>query len=390
MELGQSTEMQNDVMVLLAKHVIATVANGSNFVFSPMSVNLLLCLIAAGSTCVSKQQILTFLMSPSSDHLNAVLAKMVSVVHANGTERSDLRLSMATGVWIDQSLSVKPSFKEVLENSFKGNCSHVDFFNKPADVIDEVNTWSEDHTSGLIKQILSKDSIEDIRQSTLILANAVYFKGAWSEKFDARFTKDNDFHLLDGTSVKVPFMTSHKDQYLRRYDGFQVVRLPYVEDQRQFSMYIYLPDASDGLPTLLEKIGSEPGFLDNHIPDYQIELDAFRIPKFKFTFDFKASDVLEDMGLTCPFKSTGGGLTEMVDSPIVGAKLYVSNILHKACIEVDEEGTEAAAVSVGVIRLQCLRKNPDFVADHPFLFTVREDKSGVILFMGQVLDPSKH
>ncbi|KAF3572056.1 hypothetical protein F2Q69_00061419 [Brassica cretica] len=97
---------------------------------SHQSVNLLLCLIAAGSSCVSKQQILTFLMSPSSDHLNAVLAKMVSVVHANGTERSDLRLSMATGVWIDQSLSVKPSFKEVLENSFKGNCSHVDFFNK--------------------------------------------------------------------------------------------------------------------------------------------------------------------------------------------------------------------------------------------------------------------
>ncbi|CAN6896941.1 unnamed protein product [Brassica oleracea] len=182
MELGQSTEMQNDVMVLLAKHVIATVANGSNFVFSPMSVNLLLCLIAAGSSCVSKQQILTFLMSPSSDHLNAVLAKMVSVVHANGTERSDLRLSMATGVWIDQSLSVKPSFKEVLENSFKGNCSHVDFFNKPAEVIDEVNTWAEFHTNGLIKQILSRDSIEAIRDSKLLLANAVYLQRSLGRK----------------------------------------------------------------------------------------------------------------------------------------------------------------------------------------------------------------
>ncbi|CAF2110677.1 BnaC08g48760D [Brassica napus] len=78
------------------------------------------------------------------------------------------------------------------------------------------------------------------------------------------------------------------------------------------------------------------------------------------------------------------------DLPTIGEKLYVSNILHKACIEVDEEGTEAAAVSVGDIRFLCLRKNPDFIADHPFLFTVREDKSGVILFMGQVLDPSKH
>ena len=104
------------------------------------------------------------------------------------------------------------------------------------------------------------------------------------------------------------------------------------------------------MPTLLEKLGSEPGFLDNHIPDYQIELADFRIPKFKFSFDFEASGVLKDLGLTSPF---GGGLTEMVDSPTIGEKLYVSNILHKACIEVDEEGPEAAAVSIGVVRPVC-------------------------------------
>ncbi|KAF8098478.1 hypothetical protein N665_0266s0046 [Sinapis alba] len=373
MELEKAIEKQNDVVVRLAKHVIQTVADGSNLVFSPTSINILLSIIAAGSCATTKEQILSFLMLPSTEHLNTVFAEIVSVALADGSGRSDLCLSAANGAWIDKSLPLKLSFKELLENSYKATCTQVDFFNKPADVIDEVNTWAEDHTNGLIKQILPKDSIKEI-----------------PKKFNASFTKDNDFHLLDGTSVKVPFMTSYKDQYLRGYDGFQVLRLPYVEDQRQFSMYIYLPDVRDGLPTLLEKIGSEPGFLDNHIPDYQIELDTFRIPKFKFSFDFKASDVLMDMGLTCPFNSTGGGLTEMVDSPTVGAKLYVSNILHKACIEVDEDGTEAAAVSVAVISLQCLRKNPDFVADHPFLFTVREDKSGVILFMGQVLDPSKH
>ena len=113
---------------------------------------------------------------------------------------------------------------------------------KPAEVTDEVNTWAEVHTNGLINQILSKDSIEVIRQSTVILATAVYIKGAWSEKFNVRFAKDTDFHLLEGTSVKVPFMASYEGQYLRHYDGFQVVRLPYVEDQRQF----YLPDVRDG------------------------------------------------------------------------------------------------------------------------------------------------
>jgi len=339
-----------------------------------------------------KNKILSFLNSPSTDHLTQVLAKIVSVALADGSERSDLRLSAANGVWIDKYLSLKPSFKDLLENSYKATCSHVDFLNKPVEVIDEVNTWAEVNTNGLIKNIFSRDcsqTIEHIRGSKLILANAVYFKGSWSEKFDAKLTKDNDFHLLDGTSVKVPFMTSYKDQYLRSYDGFQVLRLPYVEDdQRQFSMYIYLPDAKDGLPVLLEKIASEPGFLDNHIPNYQTEVGAFRIPKFKFYFEFDASNVLYDMGLTLPFSILGGSLTEMVDPPAIGEKLYVSKIIHKACIEVDEEGTEAAAVSAGVISIQCLRQTTDFVAEHPFLFTVREDTSGVILFMGQVLDPS--
>ncbi|VVB05102.1 unnamed protein product [Arabis nemorensis] len=389
MNLGKSMEKHNDVVVKLAKHVITTVAKDSNLVFSPTSINVLLSLIAAGSNSSSKEQILSFLMSPSTDHLNGILTKIVSIALSEGSERSDLCLSTANGVWINNSVPLKTYFKELLENSYKATCSQVDFANKPAEVIDEVNTWAKVHTNGLIEEILSRDSIEDIRCSTLILANAVYFKGAWREKFDAKLTKDNEFHLLEGTSVKVPFMTSYKDQYLRRYDGFQVLRLPYVEDQRQFSMYIYLPKDKDGLPALLEKLGSEPRFLDNHIPLHDIEVGVIKIPKFKFSFEFKASDVLKDMGLISPFTS-GGNLTEMVDAPAIGEKLYVSSILHKACIEVDEEGTEAAAISIGIMMPLCLRRNPDFIADHPFLFTVREDKSGVILFMGQVLDPSKH
>ncbi|CAN7060113.1 unnamed protein product, partial [Brassica oleracea var. botrytis] len=162
---------------------------------------------------------------------------------------------------------------------------------KPAEVIDEVNTWAEVHTNVLINQILSKDSIEVIRQSTVIFANAVYIKGAWREKI-------------------------------------QFVHLPCGNSPCIFIFPILEKDC----PTLLEKVGSEPGFLDNHIPDYQIELADFRIPKFKFSFEFEASGVL----------------TEMVNSPTIGEKLYVLNILHKACIKVDEEGTEAAAVSIDV------------------------------------------
>ncbi|ESQ45535.1 hypothetical protein EUTSA_v10011138mg [Eutrema salsugineum] len=392
--MEKSIEMQNDVVVMLARHVIATVANGSNLVFSPTSINVLLCLIAAGSNCIAKEGILPFLMLPSSDHLNAVLAKTVSVTHSNGSKRSNVRFSAAYGVWIDKSVSFKPSYEDLLDNSYNATCTQADFAFKPGEVIDDVNTWAKYQTNGVIEQILSPDSTEAIRESKLILANAMYFKGAWSNNFDAWLTKDYYFHLLDGSSVKVPYMTNDEDQYLEEYSGFQVLRLPYLEDQRQFSMYIYLPNDKDGLPALLEKIGSKPGFLDYHIPRHRVPVRAFRIPKFKFSFEFDAAYVLKNMGLTSPFNTTGGStLTEMVDSPSMAEDLYISRIIHKASIEVDEEGTEAAAVSASMILTSCSAyesRKPDFVADHPFLFTVREDKSGLILFMGQVLDPSRH
>ncbi|KAF3494685.1 hypothetical protein DY000_02055709 [Brassica cretica] len=165
---------------------------------------------------------------------------------------------------------------------------------KPGEVINEVDRWVKVHTNGVIKQILSHESIETI------------------------------------------------------------------QDQRQFSTYIYLPNDKEGLSALLEKIGSTPGFIDNHIPHHRVSVGAFGIPKFKFSFEFEASDVLKDMGLTSPF--TRG------------------------------EGTEAAAVSFADLLTcsACQSRKPDFIADHPFMFTVREDKSGVVVFMGQVLDPSKH
>lgn len=127
MELEKSIEEQNDAVVRLTKQIISTVANGSNLVFSPTSINVLLSLIAAGASSITKEQILSFIMSPSTDHLNAVLAQI-----ADGTERSDLCLSAANGVWIDKSVSLKPSFKELLENSYKATCSQVDFANKVA------------------------------------------------------------------------------------------------------------------------------------------------------------------------------------------------------------------------------------------------------------------
>lgn len=258
---------------------------------------------------------------------------------------------------------------------------------KAVQVAGEVNMWAEKETNGLIEELLPPGSVD--ASTRLIFANALYFKGAWNEAFDASKTKDHDFHLINGSSVKVPFMTSKKKQTVSAYDGFKVLGLPYKQgnDKRRFSMYFFLPDAKDGLPALVEKVSSESGFLERHLPHQRVEVGEFRIPRFKISFGLEASEVLKRLGLVLPF-SGEGGLTEMLDSP-QGRNLYVSNIFHKSFIEVNEEGTEAAAATSAVIALRSLRipQNIDFVADHPFLFLIRENATGVVLFIGHVLNP---
>ncbi|GAY39438.1 hypothetical protein CUMW_044380 [Citrus unshiu] len=388
MDVRESISNQTDVALSLTKHVALTEAKDSNLVFSPSSIHVLLSLISAGSKGPTLDQLLSFLKSKSDDQLNTFASELVAVVFADGSPSGGPRLSVANGVWIDESLSLKNTFKQVVDNVYKAASNQVDFQTKAAEVSREVNMWAEKETNGLVKEVLPPGSVDN--STRLIFANALYFKGAWNETFDSSKTKDYDFHLLNGGSIKVPFMTSKKNQFVSAFDGFKVLGLPYKqgEDKRRFSMYFFLPDAKDGLPTLLEKMGSESKFLDHHLPSQRVEVGDFRIPRFKISFGSEVSKVLKGLGLVLPFSGEGGGLAEMVDSP-VGKNLYVSSIFQKSFIEVNEEGTEAAAASAAtvVLRSIVLSDKIDFVADHPFVFMIREDMTGLVMFTGHVLNP---
>ncbi|KAH0853920.1 hypothetical protein HID58_085617 [Brassica napus] len=234
----------------------------------------------------------------------------------------------------------------------------------------DVNKWASHHTNGLIENLLPLGSVTCL--TTQIYGNALYFKGVWQHKFNKSLTKYNDFYLLNGKYVRVPFMTSGQRQYIEAYDGFKVLGLPYRQGgddntNRKFSMYFYLPDKKDGLHNLLEKMASTHGFLDRHIPLERVIVGDFRIPKFKIEFGFEASKVFGDWK-------------------------HEMSLYQKACVEIDEEGTEVVAVSA---RLGYCTSNGivpkmiDFVADHPFLFLIREDKTGTVLFVGQIFNPFK-
>ncbi|KAL9301760.1 putative Serpin family protein [Arabidopsis thaliana] len=284
----------------------------------------------------------------STDELNAVFSRIVTTILADSTPSGGPTILAANGVWIEKTLS-------------------ADEVNK------EVNSWVEEQTNGLITDLLPPNSASPL--TDLIFANALFFNGRWDSQFNPSLTKESDFHLLDGTKVRVPFMTGAHEDSLDVYEAFKVLNLPYREgreDSRGFSMQIYLPDEKDGLPSMLESLASTRGFLkDNKVlPSQKAGVKELKIPRFKFAFDFEASKALKGLGLKVP----------------------LSTIIHKSCIEVDEVGSKAAAAAALRSCGGCYfpPKKYDFVADHPFLFIVKEYISGLVLFLGHVMDPSKH
>ncbi|CDY38207.1 BnaA09g11820D [Brassica napus] len=378
-DLAEAMKKQNDVSMFLAGKVISALAKTSNLVFSPASINAVLIMAAnrPEEEETLRSFILSFLRSSSTDELNAVFGEICSVVLADGSASGGPKIAAVNGVWIDQSLSVDSSWKDLLVNFFKAEFAQVDFSTKAVVLFDfdnfiaiytsllmiddfavlkaeivrkEVNAWASRHTNNLIQDLLPRRSVTS--QTEWIYGNALYFKGAWKKKFDKCLTKHKPFHL---------------NQYVKAYDDFKVLRLGYQQGRddadRQFSMYFYLPDKRDGLDNLLKRLTSTHGFLDRHIPRYKDRVGEFRIPKFKIEFGFEASNAFDDFELN--------------------VSLY-----QKAFIEIDEVGTEAAAATAccgGGGRPKLI----DFVADHPFLFLIREDRTGTVLFVGQIFDPSK-
>ncbi|THG00125.1 hypothetical protein TEA_012421 [Camellia sinensis var. sinensis] len=177
-------------------------------------------------------------------------------------------------------------------------------------VIDEVNSWVENETKGLIKDLFRPGSTNG--DTALLFANALYFKGKWDRKFDKKLTRNMKFHLLNGKTVRVPLMTREKFKHHHLYgsfDGYKILSIPYQSSQ--FYMYFFLPDDTNGLPTLVKRLNSNPGFMNQEFKLWEEEVLELWIPRFKFSFEFEASETIKEMGLELPFMDVGK-LTEMV------------------------------------------------------------------------------
>ncbi|CAI9106471.1 OLC1v1005632C1 [Oldenlandia corymbosa var. corymbosa] len=305
-------------------------------------------------------------------YIFAVCSLLVNFILLDESLTGGPILSTANGIWSD--LPPHPNYPNLLESVYKAQFHLADFVNKADEVTREVNEWVGKETEGLVNNILPHGVVN--KYTRLILANALYFNGVWENKFNASLTTERDFYLLNGETIKAEFMTSKDDQRISEYDGFKVLRLEYRNGNdwdRFFSMNKYLPNAVDGLSGLVNKISSDPEFPERHKARSPVRVDCLLIPKFNISFGFEASEILKDTGLVFPPPEP--------------------RFFHKSFIEVNEEGTEAAGATVAVDDYEDdgppprPKKIVNFVADHPFIFFIKEEVSGVVLFMGIVLNP---
>ncbi|CAO2152371.1 unnamed protein product [Urochloa humidicola] len=369
----------------------------SNLVFSPLSIHVALALMSVAARGATLAEIVGFAGAPSRDELAAfVRAAVLDRVLADRSDIGGPSIAFACGAWTDRSLPADPKFVDAIVNTYKGGTWTVDFRNKPFESRRQINAWVAQKTKNLITQVL--DPNDPNRDTVRVIANAIYFKAEWRNPFKEEHTDDSEFRRLDGSTVEVPFLQSWCPQYIACHKGFKVLKLPYeamdaaawkthdwefYESLPKFSMCVFLPAGRKGLQSVVEKIASSPRFLHDHIPTKSVPVGDFRLPKFKLAFERNIVDDLMHLGLKLPF---------------TGDDICVNRVIHKAVIEMNEEGSEAAAVTVesdddmGCSLFDSYEPEPkrvNFVADHPFAFFILEETSGTIVFAGHVLDPSK-
>ncbi|KAM3259279.1 hypothetical protein ACQJBY_050833 [Aegilops geniculata] len=393
MEPPQSTGMA-DLAARLTKR-LADANSGKNLIFSPLSIHAVLALLAAGAGGDTLEEILHVLGARSRRELEDSVARLLDGPLRDRSSEPDgggPSVAFACGVWSDLTLPLKPAFRDAVVGRYRAEASSVDFRNDPEQAVRQIDAWAAAATGDLIQSAVPPRAVH--RKTRVVLANAIYFRGKWDQPFYESSTEKRPFYRLDGTAVDVPFMSNHDRHFIAEHDGFKVLQLRYKSSSRYprthgMSMCIFLPDARDGLASLLDKItsSSPAGFLREHLPTGTVRVGKFGVPKFKLSFESSLTGVLIDLGLLLPF-TREADLSEMLED---GQPIMVPDVFQKAVIEVNEEGTKAAAMTycpTSPSYSPDLSRRVDFVADHPFAFFIIEEGSLAVLFAGHVVDPS--
>ncbi len=369
----EKAESDNRFAFELFRTATANLGTNENAMLSPLSVGMALAMTNNGANGETRNAIGKALKFDGFDAatINTYYQKLAADLPLLDPRTT---LDIANSIWYRQGFDVLPDFLDVNREFYKAEVAALDFADSGAP--NTINDWVSEKTKKKIPTIIDGKIPSGM---VMYLINAVYFKGAWEQRFDKKQTGKETFTRADGTTLQTDFMHVKHTFNVAATDAVEAIELPYGD--KKFSMVILKPRAGVDFAQLTEKLRGTDlwSTLASSFRPLEVQL---ALPKFKFSYENKLNDELSGMGMGIAF-------TPAADfSGISTAPLTISEVKHKSFIEVNEEGTEAAAVtSVGMV-LTSLPQVYTFNADRPFLFAIREMKTGLILFIGQVNDPS--
>lgn len=347
---------------------------GKNIFISPFSISVALAMTLNGAAGETEQAMTHTLQLQGLD------AETINVGYAGlrqtlSTADPKVTLAIANSLWARQGVPFNQDFLQRNAQFFGAEISTLDF-NDPS-ASKTINKWVDTNTNGKIKEIVG-NNIDPL--TVLFLINAIYFKGTWQEEFDPSQTREGPFHLANGDVKQVPMMRQNRWYPYYRGENFQAIRLAYGEGQ--MSMYIFLPDGESDLNSFLENLNAESW--ESWMSQFHGQDVSLVMPKFKLEYEKNLNDTLKALGMGIAF----GGDADFSRMAILSENLYIKKVLHKTFVEVNEEGTEAAAATSVEVGITSAPPPPiPFVVDRPFFFAIRDNQTETVLFMGIVVEP---
>jgi serpin B len=351
-----------------------------NLFFSPSSISTALAMTYAGARGETAEQMARVLhFTVPQDRLPEAFAELLGELRPRAA-KPGFQLDVASRLWGQQGYHFMADFLAITRNFYHAELAEVDFASQPEAARARINLWVEQETHEKIKDLVAHGAITPLTR--LVLTNAIYFKGDWSHPFPKAATRDEPFHVSGEQTVHAPLMHRTDDLRFAAIDALQVLELNYGKGE--LSALFLLPEAIDGLPALEARLNHEN--LSRWTSALaRRKVDVF-LPRFKLSSEFSLSSALGAMGMSHAFDEIQADFTGISTQE----KLYISAVLHKAFVDLNEEGTEAAAATAVVVGVRAmLRPNLPviFRADHPFLFLIVDNRTRSILFLGRVASP---
>ena len=356
-------------------------SENGNLILSPYSISLALAMTYAGARGETESQMAqTLHFAPQNElhsSFNALDLELKKEPVILNKDQEPLQLNIANAVWAEQTFTFLPEFLDTIAVNYGAGINLADFANKPDQERVTINNWVSEQTEEKINDLLPDGSVTT--DTRMVLVNAIYFKADWLDQFDANHTSDYPFNLLDGTQVNIPLMGQEMFIPYTQGNGYAAVELPYAGEIA--AMDIIVPDAGrfEEIEAALTNV-----MFNEIIGDMNETTLMLNLPKFKFERPFNLSSALNQLGMVDAFDS------ELADfSGMTGNKdLFIGDVIHKAFVAVNEEGTEAAAATAVIMEGATARRvDVSLLIDRPFIFIIRDTVTGQILFIGRVLNP---